>query len=91
MSYNENLYKKFLDAYNVENMHDRKLLANKLSKAYKDKSCCDNFRLCFSDESKNKTSEYIEALNSGCCGFYDEFITNPLTNNSYWIGFNYGH
>lgn len=91
MSYNESLYADVLDYFAVTNTHDRKLIANRLSKAYKNKYCIDNYRICVSDNNKIASEEYIEIEKKGCCGFWDEFIFNEVTGNYYWVGFNYGH
>ena len=91
MSYNEKIYAHLLNVFEVTNKHDRKLLANKLSKAWKERDCCDNFRICHSDDDRTQTINYKGIQNEGCCGFYDLYVKNPLTNNSYWIGFNHGH
>lgn len=91
MSFNERIYSNLLDFFDVVNTHDRKLLANKLSSAWKTRSCCDNFRICQSNDDKIVTEEYKKLESNGCCGFFDEYIKNPITGNSYWIGFNYGH
>lgn len=90
-SYNENMYASVLNYFNVTNVHDRKMIANKLSKEYAKHSCIDNYRICLSDMRKTKSNEYKIALDTGCCGFYDEYLYNEVSGNYYWIGFNHGH
>lgn len=91
ISHNEKIYASLLNSFNVYDIHDRKLLANRFSKAYKKHSCCDNYRICLSDVNKKVTDQYIAIESQGCCGFFDEYISNPITGNCYWIGFNHGH
>jgi hypothetical protein len=91
MSHNLGLYKSFLERSGVMNIHDQKLLSNKLSGVFQDLDCSDNYRVCVSDVNKFKSEEYTTIKNRGCCGEYDEFVYNPVTGNYFWIGCNYGH
>lgn len=57
-----------------------------------DYSCVDNHRI---SEAQLFTGEpsahYKRAQHSGCCGYFDQKLTNRVTGNSFWFGFNYGH
>lgn len=68
-------------------------LCNKLAEMYKKhgNDCMDNVRICMARYFGKPTLKYEIAKQSGCCGFYDEQITNPKTGNIFWIGCNYGH
>ena len=46
----------------------------------------DNFRVF----PLNKTKEYYNIKNKGCCGFFDIQV-KCKSGNIYWIGCNYGH
>ena len=91
MSHNLEIYGRMLSSFGINGEFDRKYLANKLSNAYRGRYCIDNYRVCKSDEDKQKSAEYLKLQEGGCCGFYDEFVYNPTTDNYFWIGFNYGH
>lgn len=92
-THNERIYRHYIESFipNI-NPDDIKWLCNQSAKAYNkiDDGCIDNYRVCFSNNG-SKTVAYMDALAEGCCGFYDDLVTNAYTGNSYWIGFNYGH
>lgn len=77
----------------TDNSHDRAWLCNQLAKLYKeiDDGCVDNLRADKALADGGKTDNYIRAMYAGCCGTADKLVVNPKTNNSFWIGFNYGH
>lgn len=72
--------------------HDLKFVCNKASEIYKslDDGCVDNFRISRVVDG-DTSDEYDRAYRNGCCGSVDQIFTNPLTGNSFMIGFNYGH
>lgn len=51
-----------------------------------DDPCVDNYRIYPED----KSDEYDEQANTGCCGFHDTEFTGP-SGTVYLVGFNYGH
>jgi hypothetical protein len=53
--------------------------------------CRDNFRISRVKTLNRVSSRYTQAMNEGCCGYYDEIHTNPETGSRFMIGFNYGH
>jgi hypothetical protein len=68
---------------------DLQFMVNKAAALYQeiDDPCTDNFRVSRLPES----AAYCEAVAGGCCGSVDQEWTNPLTGNSFVVGFNYGH
>lgn len=50
--------------------------------------CVDNYR-CARSDNPAEVAEYEEAVNDGCCGFFDEEI--ELCGIKVLRGFNYGH
>lgn len=94
--YNLNIYESSIKYFIGENIniHDLKYIANKAAKIYNrldnKYGCVDNFRVSLV-ESNQVSNLYKEAEDRGCCGFFDEDFTNKLTNNTFRIGFNYGH
>lgn len=74
--------------------HDLVWLTNQLGNILRRNKyqCVDNIRVCRAGFIfGHATSKYMERHRQGCCGFFDKKVTNPLTNNSFWIGFNHGH
>jgi hypothetical protein len=73
---------------------DLKWLCNQSSDVYKEceelGGCTDNFRVSRFINDK-VSSEYIRRQDCGCCGAIDKPVTNPLTSNTFIIGFNFGH
>lgn len=84
-------YASLLDEFKIENVHDRKFIANKLGNLYKKYDCIDNYRICISDKDGTETELYEFLKHRGCCGFYDELIYNDVTKTYYKFGFNHGH
>lgn len=91
MSYNERLYSHLVQRYIPEvSQQDLKWVCNQAANIYRNLNdpCIDNFRCCAGD-SMNKV--YKDAYDKGCCGFCDKVVKNPLTGNTFMVGFNYGH
>jgi len=72
---------------------DRRFVANRAASIYRsvDDGCVDNLRMSKVIDGAAINPEYHKALDKGCCGFIDRVVTNPLTGNSFVIGFNFGH
>lgn len=76
----------------VDNNSDYHFVCNQMAKLYKwcDKNggCVDSTRCC-----KDLNGKYTKAFacEITCCGVANQRITNKITGNSFWIGFNYGH
>lgn len=94
-SFNSRIYETTIKEWIPDiNSDDLRWLCNKASDLYKEldaaAGCVDNFRV--SRIVDNQYSDaYDAAVANGCCGFTDDRYTNPLTNNTFIIGFNYGH
>lgn len=73
---------------------DLKWLCNQSAEVYKEcekiDDYIDNYRVTRVIDSK-VSSCYLERKDSGCCGSLDKPVKNPLTGNSFKIGFNFGH
>lgn len=86
-----------LNALKISNMHDFIWLCNQIGATMSDynrrgERCIDNYRLSHVQLFTNTyDAHYKCARAQGCCGFHDELLKNPLTGNSFWFGFNYGH
>lgn len=90
MKFNESIYGGLVSAI-VNNKHDYFWLCNKLASAYKKLAGnIDNPRVSISNFGV-WSQEYQKRVNVGCCSYYDKEIINPVTNNKFWIGFNYNH
>lgn len=73
---------------------DRRFVANKAASLYKEVErfdCVDNLRMSQVVAGLRLNPKYQIAVDNGCCGSVDRSFTNPLTNNTFSIGFNYGH
>lgn len=94
MSFNLKIYEHEIDFF-IENVgdDDKRFIANKAASIFQKRlkgHCIDNFRV--SEVVNGETSEkYKKSIENGCCGFFDEFFTNPKTLKTFSIGFNYGH
>ncbi len=73
---------------------DRRFVSNKAASLYKEVEpcgCVDNLRMSRVVAGLRLNPKYQEAVDNGCCGSVDRSFTNPLTDNTFSIGFNYGH
>ena len=73
---------------------DRRFVANKAASLYQEVErfdCVDNLRMSKVVCGVKTNPAYQRAVDNGCCGSVDRSFTNPLTDNTFSIGFNYGH
>lgn len=96
MSHNMKIYWDLI-LYFIPNISlvDLCWLSNKSGNIYRNLggqgNCIDNYRICRWSGTGNKNHKYKLVQDSGCCGFYDCKHRNPVTGNSFLIGFNFGH
>ncbi len=88
-TFNERLYWPLLTEFKVENRHDTKMIANKLSSLYKKYPKRYSERICLSDENKTKTELYEYIYRHSRYESYDIHMYNEVTGNYYWVGFSY--
>jgi len=71
---------------------DVRFLSNQIASAYKKVKDpnISHFRLCRAVDGL-PSEEYRKVKDSGCCGFIDCKVTNPINDHTYYFGFNYGH
>lgn len=90
--FNEEIYGEIVSK-STGNYDDFKWLCNQLSSLYKEiekeDDCIDSCRVSKVINGSGWDEEYSNTIS--CCGEVNQKVTNPLTGNSFWIGFNYGH
>lgn len=62
----------------------------RLEREMEGESCVDNRRCCDADDPED-VEFYMKAMDSGCCGFFDDGARHPVTKTYIWYGCNFGH
>lgn len=93
-TFNEKIYKgSILRLIPDIDPDDLKFLCNKSASIYQkiNDPCIDNYRISRLDSDNKPNNKYTKSRDNGCCGSCDVKVKNPITNNKFIIGFNFGH
>lgn len=81
-------YKSILVGFGVSNSHDVQFLSNFLSKRYSKHKNMSAIRVSMGEEKSWVYNHISNIINYGISK-YEEQLVNPVTNNAFWIGYDY--